>query len=82
MSYGVLYTKQGCPQAAAMRNLLRETGVSFTEAVIGEDILNEELTSLCPRYNGGSIVAVDGSFVGGYRELVEWAKHRPTYLAG
>lgn len=82
MSYGVLYTKQGCPQAAAMRNLMRETGVSFTEAVIGEDILNEELTSLCPRYNGSSVAAVDGVFVGGYRELVEWAKHRPSYLAG
>ena len=80
--YGVLYSKKNCTKVAQMRNILKSHGVSFTEAVIGDDVITEDVAALYPQFNENTVVAINGAFVGGYSELLGWAKHRPTYLAG
>ena len=78
----IVYSRKSDNNGAAIKALLQTSGIPYTEAVVGSDIIQEDVNSLFPAANGNeSIVAVNGRYVGNYGALREWLNTRPTFLA-
>lgn len=79
--YAIIYENKNHPHNNAIKAILQKHGVTFTSTIIGEDLINEEVSSLYPAFQGNTVVAIDGAFVGGIDEVRHWAATQPTFLA-
>ena len=68
----VLYTKQDCPWCVSSRNLLNMLNIPYSQVKVGDDITIQQYRDLniWPTFPG---VVVDGTPIGGYTELAQWA---------
>lgn len=74
-----IYTTSVCPYCQSAKRLLTEKGVSFEE--IGLDAKPELRTELSEKFGGWRtvpMIVLEGEFIGGYSELVQWFKQRET----
>lgn len=82
MNNAVIYTDLNCNNNYLIKTLLRNNNISYVETIVGQDIIKENVQSLFPNYSGSTVVAINGTFVGGLNELTEWLRSQPTFLAG
>lgn len=78
----LVYTKDNCPYCVKAKALLAMKGVSYTESVIGVDILREDFMTLFPDVRTVPLIIINEVKVGGYDQLREYFDNRPEYLAG
>lgn len=82
MSNIVIYSKTGCAFCDKAKGFLQTKNISFTESVLGKDILTEDFQSLFPEVRTVPFIVIDGVKIGGYDKLVEWVDGRPQFIAG
>lgn len=78
----LIFTKKDCPYCVRAKALLATKNVSFTESVIGEDMLRETFMEMYPNQRTVPLILIDGQQVGGYDQLVEYFNNKPQFLAG
>lgn len=78
----LVYSKKDCPSCIKAKSLLNIRGISFREAVIGEDILREDFTATFPDVRTAPFIIIDGVKIGGFDQLREYLDNKPEYLAG
>ena len=78
----VIYSNSKDIKTAQIKKLLMGNNIFYTEAVIGRDLVTEDVRSLYPAYSDRTVVAIDGVFVGGLIEVKQWIENRPAFLAG
>lgn len=73
----VLYTKTDCPFCVSARNLLNMLNIPYSQVKVGDDKSSNDMTiqqyrdaAIWPTFPG---VVVDGTVIGGYTELAQWA---------
>lgn len=72
-----MYSKSGCMWCEALNAFLVKRGVSFTEIKVDADIENlQELRRLLPEVKTVPQLFVDGFYVGGYNDAVEYFKDK------
>lgn len=81
MTHAVIYTKPNCPYCDKAKYLLNMRGVSYTENVIGENVLREEFMEMYPDQRTVPLIFIDGEKIGGYNQLTEHFGSNPTFLA-
>lgn len=75
-----IYTKPGCSHCVAAKNLLESKGQSYTEVVVGKDIMVEEVRQRFPGVRSVPVVVYNDEFIGGYVNLVERFQNDGTQL--
>lgn len=75
-----IYTKPGCSHCVAAKNLLQSRGQTYTEVVVGKDIMVEEVKLRFPGVRSVPVVLYNGEFIGGYVNLVERLENDGTQL--
>lgn len=76
----LMYTKRNCSFCDKAKMLLNIKGVSYTESVIGEDILREDFMATFPNVLSVPFILIDGTKVGGYEQLREYFDNKPTFI--
>lgn len=76
-----LYTKPNCPYCVQAKNLLNRNNQLFNEIAIGQQIMTEELQQRFPEARTAPVVVMDGSYIGGYKELASLFESAPQFLA-
>lgn len=79
----LVYTKDDCPYCTYAKNLLAEKGLEYTENKIGHALIREEFVSIFPDVKTLPLIIVNGTKIGGYKELVEYINNEQskTFLA-
>lgn len=79
MSANIVYTTTICPYCQSAKRLLTEKNVSFEE--IGLDDKPDLRMELSEKFGGWRtvpMIVLDGEFIGGYTELVQWFKQQES----
>lgn len=79
MSANIVYTTTVCPYCQSAKRLLTEKNVSFEE--IGLDDKPDLRMELSEKFGGWRtvpMIVLDGEFIGGYTELVQWFKQQES----
>lgn len=71
-----VFTKSGCIYSSAIKTILRQNSIPFTETVM----VAEEYHNMFPMNAGQSSVSIDDNHIGGFNELMEWLDNRPGLL--
>lgn len=67
-----IYSKDNCPHCVNAKKLLEKEGYTYTETVIGKDMLREDFIALFPEQRTVPLIFVNGEKIGGYAELKQW----------
>lgn len=68
----VLYSKDNCKYCEMSKALLNNKNIEFTEHRIGKDITREEFMEQFPNVRTAPAIFIDGVYIGGYTNIVEW----------
>lgn len=74
----VVYSKPDCPYCSKAKDFLVGFGVDYQEWSVGPDIEFSKVQDMVREDNGRSVTTVpqiwvNGKYVGGYDDLVEWS---------
>ena len=75
MHNNVVYTTNVCPYCQSAKRLLTEKNISFEE--VGLDDKPDLRMELSEKFGGWRtvpMIVLDGEFIGGYDDLVQWFK--------
>jgi glutaredoxin 3 len=67
-----IYSKDNCVYCGRAKRLLSTRGISYREQTLEHDFTREDILEKFPSARTFPIVAVDGKFIGGYDNLVEY----------
>lgn len=76
----VIYSKPDCSYCVKAKSLLLSKGKTFTETVVGQDIIREEFIELFPSVKTLPLIFAEGKQIGGYTELVEYLDNNSAQL--
>lgn len=76
----LIYSKPSCVKCVQAKMLLSYRGITFTENVIGEDIIREDFVSLFPSAQSVPFIIIDGMQIGGYEQLREYFDNQPQFI--
>ncbi len=77
MSDNVVYTSSVCPYCQSAKRLLTDKNLSFEEIELDDRPgLRTELAGKFGGWRTVPMIVLEGKFIGGYTELVEWCKQR------
>ena len=68
----IIYTKEKCKWCNNAKQLLKDKQLPYAETVIGIDVTREEVVEKYPEAKTVPIVVIDGEWIGGYTELVDY----------
>tara|TARA_B100000508_G_C11320710_1_gene209300 strand:+ start:261 stop:521 length:261 start_codon:yes stop_codon:yes gene_type:complete len=68
----VIYIKPNCEFCVRAKMLLHSANISYSEIVIGKDIIREEFLELYPEQKTVPLIFINGTKIGGFSELREW----------
>ena len=68
----VIYTKEKCKYCNNAKQLLVDKKLPYQEYAIGLDIDREDVIEKYPEAKTVPIVVIDGEWIGGYMELVDY----------
>jgi len=71
MNNVLIYTKTTCHFCDYAKKLMQSEGISYTETVLGKDMMLEDFKSLFPEQKTVPLIFIGGKKVGGYNELKE-----------
>ncbi len=75
MSNNIVYTTSVCPYCQSAKRLLTEKNISFKEiALDAQPDLRTELSDKFGGWRTVPMIVLNGEFIGGYTELVQWCK--------
>ena len=79
MSNNVVYTSNVCPYCQSAKRLLTEKDISFEE--VGLDDKPDLRVELSEKFGGWRtvpMIVLDGEFIGGYDDLLQWFKQHES----
>lgn len=82
MSNVTVYTKDNCHYCVMAKKLLEEKGISYSEIVIGRDILREVFVAYYPNVKTVPLIFIDDQKVGSYEDLKEYFDGHSQFLLG
>jgi len=54
------------------KSLLKSKGLAFSEYKLGQDITRDEFLERYPNIRTMPAIFIDGEYIGGYTNIVEW----------
>jgi glutaredoxin len=69
-----LYTKNDCSFCVQAKSLLKQKTLPFEEILIGRDIEKDVFKTHFPQIKTVPAIFINGKFIGGYTNLVEYLK--------
>lgn len=74
-----IYSKTGCSYCNAAKVRLNQLNVKYLDKILDKDFTRKELLELFPDAKTfPQIVDSDGTYIGGYSELIEKSRYRIT----
>ena len=67
-----VYSKDNCKFCEMTKTLLTSKGIDFTENKLGKEITREEFMEQFPNIRTMPAIFIDGEYIGGYTNIVEW----------
>lgn len=70
MKEALVFSKQNCPQCDQAKAALVEAGYALNVKMVGVDCTREELLELVPTARSVPQVFIDGTYIGGLKEVM------------
>ena len=75
MCNNIIYTSSVCPYCQSAKRLLTEKNIDFEEVGLDDKPdLRMELSEKFKGWRTVPMIVLDGEFIGGYTDLVQWVK--------
>lgn len=72
----LVYSKSNCPSCMKVKVLLELKNITYTESVIGTDILREDFVEQFPEQRTVPLIIIDGVKIGGYEDLRDYLDNK------
>jgi glutaredoxin len=72
--FAQIVSKPDCPYCDLAKEFMLGMDIQYTEMVVGEDCLWEDITAQLPEVKTVPQIWINGDHVGGYDDLVKWAE--------
>ena len=74
MFFAQIVSKPGCPYCDLAKDFMTGMDIQYTEMVVGQDCVWEDITAQLPTVKTVPQIWVNGEHIGGYDDLVKWAE--------
>lgn len=72
-----IYSREGCTYCDLAKSLLEDHGLKYTEQTVETPDEKVQLKTLYPEARTLPVIIIDGEWIGGYTNLVDWIrKHK------
>jgi len=71
--FAQIVSKPDCPYCVKAKEFMKGMDIKYTEMVVGQDCLWEDITAQLPNVTTVPQIWINGEHVGGYDDLIKWA---------
>lgn len=78
----IVWSKPNCPQCTKTKQLLDSVGIEYVDKIVGEGYSREDLLNDVPTAKSVPQIFLDGLYIGGHNELIDFLSSNGTIKNG